>query len=126
LLPEAVTYFPALASMVPAESLNGEVAFELDPTEVFGVKRSPSCDPRWLIFIERTQETNAVFRAIGREESARRLASDLELLPPCIAHQRDHQLAVIDSLVQRGSWVLRHGLRPEALALAITQFCSSH
>jgi hypothetical protein len=124
LLPEAVTYFPALASMVPGQSLNGEVAFEVEPTETFGVKRSPSCNPGWLIFIERTHEPNAAFRAIGRAESALRLASDLELLPPCIAGQREHQLAIIESLVQRGGWVLRHGLRPEPLALAIAQFCS--
>jgi hypothetical protein len=126
LLPEAITYFPALTATVPGPSLNGELAFEIDPTEMFGVKRSPSCDPRWILFIERSNESNATFQPIGRAESARRLASDLEHLPPSIASQRDHQLAVIDTLVQRGCWVLRHGLLPEPLALLIAQFCNVH
>jgi len=124
LLPEAVMYFPQLAGSAPRESLNGELAFEIDPTEAFGVQRSPGCDPGWIFFIERTQEPKASFRPIDQAESALRLASDLELLPRCIAGQRDHQMEVIDALAQRKCWVLRHGLQPDALALVINEFCS--
>lgn len=126
LLPEAVMYFPQLAAVTPRESLNGELAFEIDPTEAFGVQRIPSCDPGWIFFIERIREAKAAFRAIDHAESARRLASDLELLPACIAEQWDHQMAVIDALAQRKCWVLQHGLQPDALALVINQFCSVH
>src|SRR5579862_1055650 len=124
LLPEAKAYFPLLANVVPSRSLNGELAFEVDPKEVFGIKRSASCDPRWLFFIERTDEPTFDCLSISREESAVRLASDLELLPPCIAAQREHQLAVIDTLVQRECWRVRHGLQPEVLAMEIANFCS--
>jgi len=124
LLPEGVAHFPRLASLAPSQSLNGEIAFQIDPTEVFGVARSLSCEPRWLLFIERTSDASASFRALDRAEAARRLASDLEVLPPCLADQRNRQLAMIDTLVQRECWVVRHGLQPKALALAITQFCS--
>jgi len=124
LLPEAKAYFPLLANVVPSRSLNGELAFEVDPKEVFGIKRSVSCDPRWLFFIERTDKPTFDCLSISREESAVRLASDLELLPPCIAAQREHQLAVIDTLVQRECRLVRHGLQPDVLAMEITNFCS--
>lgn len=124
LLPEAKAYFPLLANVVPSRSLNGELAFEVDPKEVFDIKRSSSCDPRWLFFIERTNEPKFDCLYISREESAVRLASDLELLPSCIAAQREHQLAVIDTLVQRECWLVRHGLPPEVLATEIANFCS--
>lgn len=123
LLPEGVAFFPSLSKVSPRRSLNDELAFEVDPTHVFGVKRSLSCHPQWLLFIERTRELKADFIPIHREEAASRLASDLELLPDSIASQRLLQLAVIDSLVQRGCWIVRHGLQPEALALLIEQFC---
>lgn len=126
LLPAANQYFSPLASVVPSESLNGELAFEVDPVEIFGVTRALSCDPRWLFFIERTNEPNFGLLPMSRAESALRLASDLERLPSCIAAQREHQLAVIDTLVQRECWFVRHGLQPEVLATAIAEFCSTN
>jgi hypothetical protein len=124
LLPEAKEYFPLLADVVPSQSLNGELAFEVDPMEIFGVRRRSSCDPRWLFFIERTHELKADLLPISRAEAAVRLASDLEVLPPCIARQRDQQSAVIDTLAERECWIVRHGLQPAALATMIAEFCS--
>jgi hypothetical protein len=124
LLPESVTFFPRLANVAPSQSLNGEIAFEVDPTETFGVRRSSACEPRWLVFLERTGGSNASFTTLSRTESASRIASDLEILPPCLAGQRDQQLRTIDTLVQRECCLLRHGLQPEAAALAIAEFCS--
>jgi hypothetical protein len=92
--------------------------------EIFGVRRSLSCDPRWLFFIERTHELKADLLPISRAEAAVRLASDLEVLPPCIARQRDQQSAVIDTLAERECWIVRHGLQPAALATMIAEFCS--
>lgn len=126
LLPEASEYFSPLATLVPSQSLNGELAFEVDPVEIFGVTRGLSCDPRWLFFIERTNEPSFDLLPISRAESALRLASDLERLPLCIAAQQEHQVAVIDTLVQRECWLVRHGLQPEVLATAIAEFCSTN
>ena len=124
LLPDAVGYFPQLRGLVPSESLNGELAFEVHPVEVFGVVRKASCEPNWLVFMERTQAANAEFQTISSAKAARRLASDLEILPPCIAVQRDQQLELIDRLVQRECWILRHGLEPDSAAVALAEFCS--
>lgn len=126
LVPDAVTYFPQLAGLALGESLNGELSYEIDPATVFGVRSAWKCDPRWIIFIERGHRSNPTFHKISSAEAADRLASDLEHLPLCVADQRDHQLAVIDNLAQHGGWILQHDLRPEALALAISQFCNNN
>jgi hypothetical protein len=124
LLPDAVKYFPQLAALEPAISQNGELAFEVDPVETFGVSRSLSCEPRWLVFVERTQEPCAVFKPIGSAEAASRLAADLEMLPSRISYQREHQLATIKALVNRDCWVLRHGMTPSSVARELAEFCA--
>ena len=40
LLPDAAHYFPELRDLEPGVALNGERSFEVDPEEVFGVRRS--------------------------------------------------------------------------------------
>ena len=124
LLPDAVAHFPQLARLTPRQSLNGELAFEIDPSQMPGVSRSARCEPRWLVFIERVHESGAAFHVINNAEAARRLTSDLEILPSSIADQRDRQMAMIDTLVQRQCWVLRHGLPPQELAETLIEFCS--
>jgi hypothetical protein len=124
LLPDAFKYFPRLAALEPAISQNGELAFEVDPVGTFGVSRSLYCEPRWLVFVERTQEPCAVFKPIGSAEAASRLAADLEMLPSCISYQREHQLATIKALVNRDCWVLRHGMTPSSVARELEEFCA--
>lgn len=126
LVPDALTYFPQLADVEPSESLNGELAYQVDPAAVFGVQRTSHCDPRWILFIEKGPQSTVTFRKISPAEAADRLASDLEQLPRSIAVQREGQLAMIEVLAQRGGWHLRHNMPPKALALAISQFCGDN
>jgi hypothetical protein len=123
LLPDAVKHFPQLLSIEPGLSLNGELSFEVDPVETFGVSRSLSCEPRWIVFMERAEEPRAVFERVSSSEAASRFASDLELLPPCISSQREHQLATVDALVKQECWLLRHGMTPSAIAEQLAEFC---
>jgi hypothetical protein len=124
LLPDAFKYFPRLGAIEPAISQNGELAFEVDPVETFGVSRALSCEPRWLVFLERTQEPYAVFKPIGSLEAASRFAADLEILPSRISGQRDDQLATIKALVNRECWTLRHGMTPSSVARELADFCA--
>jgi len=125
LLPDAAKFFPRLAGIEPAVSQNGELAFEVDPVDTFGVNRSLSCEPRWLVFLERTEDPHAVFRPINSSEAAFRLASDLEMLPPCISGQHERQLATIHTVVDRECWVLRYGMTPLSVARELAEFCKS-
>jgi hypothetical protein len=124
LLPDAARYFPQLSASEAIHSLNGEVAIHLDP-ETIGVSRSPSCEPRWLVFVERTDESGMAFRQITSQEAASRFTSSLETLPPCISGQRQHQLATINAVVDRECWVLRHGVTPRVAAQRLQEFCET-
>jgi hypothetical protein len=124
LLPDTIRYFPALSARVPAPSLNGELAIHLDP-EVLGVPRELSCEPRWVVFIERTAEPGITFQKIASVEAASRFASDLEQLPPCLAREPRHELATINAAVDRDCWVVRHGVEPDTLAQRLCEFCEA-
>jgi hypothetical protein len=125
LLPDATRYFSQLLNVEPGLSSNGELSFEVDPVETLGVTRSLSCEPRWVVFVERTEEPVAVFDRMSSWEAASRFSSDLELLPFCISSQRDYQLATIEALVERECWLLRHGMPPLSAAQELAEFCKT-
>jgi hypothetical protein len=126
LLPDAVRHFPKLRNNTAGISLNGEIAHEVDPSELFGVDRSLDCDPGWLVFIERAANSNPMFSRITPADAASRLEVDLETQPPCLAHLREYQMNTIDALVDRDCWVLRHGIPPTPLAEELIKFLDTH
>jgi hypothetical protein len=125
LLPDTVRYFPQLTHAKPAPSLNGELAYEVDPVAVFGADRSLCCEPQWLVFIERTAGARAVFRRITSKEAFSRFARELEGLPTCMSDLRDLQLQTINTLVDRECWILAHGLAPALAAQELSRFCQT-
>lgn len=123
LLPDAVTYFPQLASLEPILSLNGEWALNVDPTVVLKVDRCLSCDPKWLVFLERNKGSRTVIKPVSSSQAASRLVADLEMMPPIIGDQYEYQLETINLLVDRECWVVQHNLQPERLAPLLAEFC---
>jgi len=123
LLPDTLRFFPQLTNTNLALSLNGELAYEVDPVTVFGVERSLCCEPQWLVFVERSEEDRAVFRSIKSEDAFARFALELETLPPCLSDTRSQQLQTIKTLVGRECWVLKHGLKPPLVAEELSEFC---
>ena len=55
LLPDAVEHFQNLQGHSLQTSMNGELAYEVDIAEAFGAQVERACEPRWLMFLERTQ-----------------------------------------------------------------------
>jgi hypothetical protein len=129
LLPDAVSYFPELVSLKPVRSLNGELAITVDPTEILNVRRCLSCDPRWLVFLERKEERRAdsrpVIKPISSLQAASRLAADLEMMPVSLVDQYEYQLRTIRLLVDRECWVVQHALKPEPLASLLAEICEA-
>jgi hypothetical protein len=125
LLPDTVKFFPRLTNTQLVRSLNGELAYEVDPVQVFGADRSLCCEPEWVVFIERSEEPRAVFRPISSEDAFARFASELEVLPSCISEMWIAQLKTIKTLVSRECWVLRHGLTPALVAEELSEFCGA-
>ena len=116
LLPDAVKYFPQLTEAQIAPSLNGELAYEVDPVEVFGVDRSLCCEPKWLVFVERTNGAGMFFKRISSDDAFRRFAEELEELPADISDMRKQQLQTVRALANRECWVLQHRLPPAVVA----------
>jgi len=123
LLPDAVTHFPVLGGIPAQESLNGEMALQIDPGNDLGAARSPSCKPRWLVFVQRVRGEQPKFHSINSREAADRLIADLEVLPESIADQREYQLATIYQLVESECSIFRHGTTPDLAARALEEFC---
>jgi hypothetical protein len=124
LLPDAVTYFPELAKFESRPSLNGELAFEVDPVSGLGVAQSLHCRVGWIVFLERTDKADkVVFERISSEEAFSRFEVDLEMLPPCVSQMRALQLQTVRAIASGECWVLRHGGSPHAVATEVAQFC---
>jgi hypothetical protein len=124
LLPDAVRHFSQLRNLEPGMSLNGETAYEVDPEEVFGVRRSLRCEPRWLVFLERHDKSGHAFVRMPPEEAANRLGSAQGCIPRELSWLRKIQSATIRNLVEGECWLLRYGGNPGVIAEALERFCS--
>jgi hypothetical protein len=125
LLPDAVRHFPQLVLSEPVLSLNGEWALNVDPTEIFNVERRLTCEPRWLVFLERTGNSRPVIKPVTSLQAASRLVADLETMPTAIVDQYEYQLETINLLVDRECWVVQHGLKPELLVPVLAEICGA-
>ena len=122
LLSDAVEFFPELKDFDVGTSRNGERAYELEPDAQLGVPRSRSCEPRCLFILERQAVPEFNLTRMSAAEAAARLEGDLlaervDLLRP--------QLRIIESLVDRGCWLLRYGGAPQDVAQGLSRFCQS-
>ena len=122
LLPEAVDFFPELKKFETHPSVNGEIAYDLDPELDLGISRERCCDPRWLILLERQPAEGFSLEKISAQEAAVRLEQDLlfdteEFLSP--------QINAIGSLVKRGCRLLRYGGDPRRVAEKLLNFCET-
>jgi hypothetical protein len=127
LLPDAVSYFPEIASLDPVLSLNGEWVLNVDPTGISNVERCLNCTPRWLVFLERKErkvDSSPVIKPLSSWEAASRLVADLETMPAVLSDQYQYQVETISRLVDRECWVVQHGLKPEPLARLLSEICS--
>jgi hypothetical protein len=122
LLPEAVEHFPELMPLRPEVSQNGELAYEVQPAQVFGVRTSASVEPHWLIFLDRHGTPGLSLSEVSSAEAAARLEEDLEDLPGAVSGSRDLLLETIRILAQRGCWLLRYGGAPRTVARTLADF----
>lgn len=122
LLPDAAAFFPELAALEPAVAMNGELAFEIDPAKVFGVRRALRCQPRWLIVLEREDGAGFRITEISPAEATSRFEEGLLAEGPAAINS---QRQTIRSLIELPAALVRYGGNPQAMALALEQFCES-
>jgi hypothetical protein len=126
LLPDAVSFFPELEPHEPAVSLNGEVAYEVDPEPVFGCKRSSHCVPEIFVLLERSNKEEGSFTEVSVEEIVAYLANGLEELPEVVSHFREHQVEILRRLGECKLVRFRFGGSPEEAASQVEKFCDRY
>jgi hypothetical protein len=122
LLPDAVEHFRTLLGYRSRKSMNGELAYEVDIAEAFGARVERACEPRWLIFLERTQEGGADFTPMQSAEARSYLNSSVERLPPQLREAVTMREQTIEQVARLPSWRFRYGGTPQFAATELRRF----
>lgn len=125
LLPDATRFFPELDDYLPACSLNGETAYEVDPERVFHCQRSLHCTPSCFLLLERSEVPYTTFEPIGIEEIVSYFADGLEELPEMLGHLRGPQIELIRGLSRCRLFRMRVHGDPDTVAGEVVEFCQA-
>ena len=115
---DAIIHFPALQNARCDALWKGEPAFRFDPVQLFGVTRAESCEPSWIVFLERQPDSTFQLEEVAPEEAATLLQKDLHQEMP---EASERQRLTIRALSQRNCYRLRYGGDPHAVARALRQ-----
>ena len=125
LLPDAVKHFRTLEDLSLRTSMNGELAYEVDAAQAFGVHVQRDCEPRWLIFLERMQQPGSELVTLSSRETRAYLDASVERLPTQLlkaARRRDQLIASMSLLP---CWTFRYGGSPQFAAEQLREFVAS-
>jgi hypothetical protein len=126
LLPDAVEHFQNLHAHSLQTSMNGELAYEIDIAEAFGAPVEQACEPRWLIFLERTQQAGAAFTPISSTEARSYLDASVERLPPQLHVAAGMREKMIESVALLPGWRFQYGGTPQFAAKELWEFVVHH
>lgn len=121
LLPDAATFFPELAGIQTTISENGEEAYEMDPDSFFRIMRTRTCEPRQLVFLERSSKPGFAFTRMPAAQAVTRLEEDLLADTPEALHT---QSEIIRRLAEHGCWQLYYGEAPATVAQNLARLFS--
>jgi hypothetical protein len=122
LLPDAVSHFPGLIKYELQTSMNGELAYEVDIAETFGVRVERTCEPRWLIFLQRTQQPGAKFTSVASSKARSYLESSIERLPAQLSEASAMRNLTIENVSRLPCWLLEYGGTPQFAASQLRAF----
>jgi hypothetical protein len=122
LLPDAVEHFQHLQGHSLQTSMNGELAYEVDIAQAFGAQVKRACEPRWLIFLERTQRAGAVFTAMSSTEARTYLYSSVERLPLQLPEAAAMREQMIENVALLPVWRFQYGGTPQFAARELREF----
>jgi hypothetical protein len=124
LLPDAIRYFPELRHASPKRTMNGELAYEVDPIKIFGSKMKAQSDPRWVLILERADAPGFSFVPCLPAHLAQIFERNSERLPREVPEAARTRSRIIQQLASCDCWVLRTGEDPMHTAAAIDGFLS--
>jgi hypothetical protein len=122
LLPDATKHFKSLNSYSLLTSMNGELAYEVDVAEAFGAQVEQECEPRWLVFLERTQQTGSEFTPMSSAEARTYVNSSVERLPAQLSEAAEMREKTIERVSSLPCWCFRYGGTPQFAAKQLREF----
>jgi hypothetical protein len=122
LLPGAVQFFNELRELTPAISLNGELAYEIDPARFPGSTAKNTSRPNQIFFLERTSHPGCHFVPCPSTSVCEFFEKNAERLPDELIDAKTLRTAIIRALSALPSWVLRTGDSPQRTSDAINHF----
>ncbi len=122
LLPDARQHFERLESERVGESMNGEMAYEVDAGAVFGARIARHCEPKWVVFLERFCGHGSEFLPLQAEASRVYLESSVERLPMQLMEARERRARIIDRVSELQCWRFRYGGSLQFAALRLREF----
>lgn len=130
LLPDASIYFPELAAISPAISLNGELSFEIDPWSFFGAERSVVATPSALVFLKRDpMESNrdgCDVLPFCEDDAMKALLEEIEEQPAAIADATIKRTSVMKRLCRLPSVLVRLRGSPSAAAAELDEVLAEY
>lgn len=122
LLPDAKRHFARLEGESVGESMNGEIAYEVDAETVFGANVARHCEPRWVMFLERFSGEGSEFIPLQAEASRVYLESSVERLPAQLTEASERRARIIDRVSELQCWRFRYGGSPQFAAQRLREF----
>ena len=122
LLPDAVNHFRCLQRHALQRSMNGELAYEVDIAEDFGARVERTCEPRWIIFLERSSEAGAAFNPMSSSEARNYMNFSVEKLPLQLREAVAMREQTIKQVAELPSWRFQYGGTPQFAAKKLREF----
>ncbi|MGA8510040.1 MAG: hypothetical protein WB762_30900 [Candidatus Sulfotelmatobacter sp.] len=115
---DAGNHFRELKDKQPMDLPNGERGFRFEPELALGLERVRCCEPRLLVFLERSEVPGSCLTELSSEEARARLEEDLMAeLPDATAAQ----MQVICILAELPCCLLEYGGPPQVVAKKLAQ-----
>lgn len=112
LLADAALHFRELQRLKPEVSLNGELAFEVDPASTLGLQTTKECKPKEIVFLERASGP-ARLVPLTRSTVFKFFLENAERLPAQLEHLEEARLAVIARLSELPASTFRYSGTPQ-------------
>jgi hypothetical protein len=120
LLPDASVYFRELSALEPHVSMNGELAYEFDPSRVMKIKVLDHCSPSKLVFIERSDFNE--YRRMSPELASAYFTANAERLPEQLSETRKSRQQMLDRLSNLPSYIFRYKGSPQEGAAMLVEY----
>ena len=122
LLPDAAQFFPQLRGHGLRKTLNGEIAYEIEPRETMGCEVRDRSRPRWIFFLERREASGCSLTGCQPDYIVDFFEKSVEKLPEELSEAKQTRKEILHQLSKCPAWIVRTGEGPQQTAGAIERF----